>query len=97
MRLVLTNGLDAWLQLGYSHMRGHAPLERAHARPLALPPCLSTLANSPVSPVPTTLPGARAGGWIRRWGLPAAQVGGCSCGNRVSAAVPRVNARVLAP
>ena len=39
-----------------------SPFERAYARPLARPPCLTTLAYSPVSPVPsTTLPGARAG------------------------------------
>ena len=61
MRLVLTNGLDVWLQLRYAHTYGHVPLERAHARPLAPPPCFTTLAYSPVSPVPSTLPGARAG------------------------------------
>ena len=52
MRLVLTNGLDVWLQLRYAHTHDCIPFERAYARPIPRPACLMMLAYSPVLPRP---------------------------------------------
>ena len=96
MRLVLTNGLDEWLQLRYEHAYERTPLGCAYTRPLARHLCLTMLAYSPVSPVPTALPGARAGRWTRRWCSSTARMHGCSRSMRMHTAARRLNAPILA-
>ena len=96
-RLVLPNDLDAWLQLRYAHTYVRTPLERTYTRPLTRRLCLTTLAYSPVSLVPMTLPDAAVGGWIRHWRLPTARLRGYSCGMRMRAIDHRSNAPMLAP